>query len=128
MPLLLILYVLAVSGCFPEELRSWEASHFFLLGCWAPGKNTPFKTTMRQHRQRGDRVRSELDYEVNRRAGADIQGLSRKLNLLGEQISDLEDLIRDKPIASEEGAGANARTPSRALASGEREISPEPSA
>jgi len=84
---------------------------------------------MSQNRQDAkDRVRSELDYEVNRRAGADIQGLSRKLNLLGEQISDLEDLIRDKPIASEEGAGANARTPSRALASGEREISPEPSA
>jgi hypothetical protein len=36
---------------------------------------------------------------VNRRAAADIQGLARKLNLQGEQISDLEDLIRGKPIA-----------------------------
>ena len=55
---------------------------------------------MSQNRQDAkDRVRSELDYEVNRRAAADIQGLARKLNLLGEQISDLEDLIRDKPIA-----------------------------
>jgi uncharacterized membrane protein len=55
---------------------------------------------MSQNRQDAkDRVRSELDYDVNRRAAADIQGLSRKLNLLGEQISDLEDLIRDKPAA-----------------------------
>ena len=52
---------------------------------------------MSQNRQDAkDRVRSELDYEVNRRAAADIQGLARKLNLLGEQISDLEDLIRHK--------------------------------
>jgi len=55
---------------------------------------------MSQNRQDAkDRVRSELDYDVNRRAAGDIQGLARKLNLLGEQISDLEDLIRDKPIA-----------------------------
>ena len=55
---------------------------------------------MSQNRQDAkDRVRSELDYEVNRRAAADIQGLSRKLHLLGEQISDLEDRIRDNPIA-----------------------------
>ena len=55
---------------------------------------------MSQNRQDAkDRVRSELDYEVNRRAAADIQGLARKLNLLGEQVSDLEDVIRDKPIA-----------------------------
>jgi uncharacterized membrane protein len=54
---------------------------------------------MSQNRQDAkDRVRSELDYDVNRRAAADIQGLARKLNFLGEQISDLEDLIRDKPV------------------------------
>ena len=52
---------------------------------------------MSQNRQDAkDRLRSELDYEVNRRAAADIQGLARKLNFLGEQISDLEDLIRHK--------------------------------
>ncbi|MBV8585583.1 MAG: DUF1003 domain-containing protein [Verrucomicrobia bacterium] len=53
---------------------------------------------MSQNRQDAkDRVRSELDYEVNRRAAADIQGLAKKLNFLGEQISDLEGLIRGKP-------------------------------
>jgi uncharacterized membrane protein len=84
---------------------------------------------MSQNRQDAkDRLRSELDYEVNRRAAADIQGLSSKLNLLGEQVSDLEDLIREKAIASQDGAGANTRGPSRALASGEREISSGPSA
>src|SRR5437773_3514532 len=50
---------------------------------------------MSQNRQdRKDRVRSELDYAVNRRAESEIQGLARKLNLLGDQMGDLEDLLR----------------------------------
>jgi CRP/FNR family cyclic AMP-dependent transcriptional regulator len=52
---------------------------------------------MSQNRQdMKDRVRGELDYAVNRRAEAEIQGLARKLNLLGDQIGDLEDLLRGK--------------------------------
>ena len=52
---------------------------------------------MSQNRQdRKDRVRSELDYAVNRRAEAEIQGLGRKLNLLGDQVGDLEDLLRGR--------------------------------
>jgi uncharacterized membrane protein len=52
---------------------------------------------MSQNRQdMKDRVRSELDYAVNRRAEAEIQGLGRKLNLLGDQVGDLEDLLRGK--------------------------------
>jgi CRP/FNR family cyclic AMP-dependent transcriptional regulator len=53
---------------------------------------------MSQNRQdRKDRVRSELDYAVNRRAESEIQGLARKLRLLGEKMDDLEDLLRGKP-------------------------------
>jgi CRP/FNR family transcriptional regulator, cyclic AMP receptor protein len=54
---------------------------------------------MSQNRQdTRDRLRSELDYEVNRRAAADIQGLSRKVNLLGDKIGDLEDLLRGRAL------------------------------
>jgi CRP/FNR family cyclic AMP-dependent transcriptional regulator len=50
---------------------------------------------MSQNRQDArDRVRSELDYAVNRRAELEIQGLARKLNLLGEQMGDVEDMLR----------------------------------
>jgi CRP/FNR family transcriptional regulator, cyclic AMP receptor protein len=50
---------------------------------------------MSQNRQdRKDRVRSELDYAVNRRAEAEIQGLCHKLNTVGDKLSDLEDLLR----------------------------------
>jgi uncharacterized membrane protein len=52
---------------------------------------------MSQNRQdTKDRLRGELDYDVNRRAESEIQGLARKLNLLGEKIGDVEDLLRKK--------------------------------
>jgi CRP/FNR family cyclic AMP-dependent transcriptional regulator len=51
---------------------------------------------MSQNRQdMKDRVRGELDYSVNRRAESEIQALSRKLNLLGEQMGDMEGMLRD---------------------------------
>jgi CRP/FNR family transcriptional regulator, cyclic AMP receptor protein len=50
---------------------------------------------MSQNRQdTKDRLRGELDYEVNRRAESEIQGLSRKLNLVDEKIDDIVDLMR----------------------------------
>ena len=52
---------------------------------------------MSQNRQdKKDRVRSELDYEVNRHTHKDIQGVAHKLNLLGDRIGDIEELLRDK--------------------------------
>ena len=51
---------------------------------------------MSQNRQDvKDRLRGELDYAVNRRAELEIQGLARKLNLLGEKLEDVEELVRD---------------------------------
>ncbi len=50
---------------------------------------------MSQNRQdKKDRVRSELDFDVNRRAESEIQGLSRMLHLLNEKIDDLGDFAR----------------------------------
>jgi hypothetical protein len=42
------------------------------------------------------RLRGELDYEVNRRAESEIQGLARKLNLVDEKMDDMADLLRRK--------------------------------
>src|SRR5437879_6525 len=59
---------------------------------------------MSQNRQdMKDRVRGELDYAVNRRAESEIQGLARKLNLLGEKMGDLEDLLRGKAKGGHSG-------------------------
>ena len=61
---------------------------------------------MSQNRQdTKDRLRGELDFDVNRRAESEIQGLARKLNLLGDKLEDVEDLIRGRAAGSA-GAGS----------------------
>ena len=52
---------------------------------------------MSQNRQdMKDRVRSELDYDVNLRAESEIQRLSAKLNLMNDKLGDLDDMLRDQ--------------------------------
>jgi CRP/FNR family transcriptional regulator, cyclic AMP receptor protein len=52
---------------------------------------------MSQNRQdKKDRLRGDLDYDVNRRAHSEILGLAHKLNLLGDRLGDIEDLLRAK--------------------------------
>jgi CRP/FNR family transcriptional regulator, cyclic AMP receptor protein len=52
---------------------------------------------MSQNRQdTKDRVRGELDYDVNVRAESEIQALSNKLNLLSDKIGDVDDLLREQ--------------------------------
>ncbi len=50
---------------------------------------------MSQNRQDSrDRVRGELDYDVNRRAEREIQGVTHKLNVLDDKFGDVADLLR----------------------------------
>ena len=50
---------------------------------------------MSQNRQdKKDRLRGELDFDVNRRAESEIIALSRKVNLLDEKLDDLNEMLR----------------------------------
>jgi CRP/FNR family transcriptional regulator, cyclic AMP receptor protein len=50
---------------------------------------------MSQNRQdKKDRLRGELDYEVNRRAESEIRGLANTLNHVHEKVDDIVDLLR----------------------------------
>jgi CRP/FNR family transcriptional regulator, cyclic AMP receptor protein len=50
---------------------------------------------MSQNRQdKKDRLRGELDYDVNRRAELEIQSLASKLNLIVDKIDDVHDHLR----------------------------------
>jgi len=65
---------------------------------------------MSQNRQdTKDRLRGELDFDVNRRAEVEIQGLSRKLNMLDDKIADIDNFLRDK-LEGPERAGAPVRS------------------
>jgi uncharacterized membrane protein len=62
---------------------------------------------MSQNRQdTKDRMRGELDFEVNRRSESEIQNLTRKLNLIGEKIEDVEELLRERRRGPEGGSAA----------------------
>jgi len=50
---------------------------------------------MSQNRQDAkDRLRSQMDFQVNRRAELEIRGLGKKLNELQDKIDDVEELLR----------------------------------
>jgi uncharacterized membrane protein len=52
---------------------------------------------MSQNRQdTKDRLRGQLDYDVNRRAESEIRDLALKLNRLNEKVDDVEDLLRER--------------------------------
>jgi CRP/FNR family cyclic AMP-dependent transcriptional regulator len=63
---------------------------------------------MSQNRQdKKDRLRGELDYDVNRRAESEIQGLAHKLNLVWEKIGDIEDSMRGPAPGGRSGSSTN---------------------
>jgi CRP/FNR family transcriptional regulator, cyclic AMP receptor protein len=78
--------------------RSWDPYPFILLNLFLSmlaAIQAPVIMMSQNRQDTKDRVRGELDYDVNRRAASDIQGLARKLNLLDDKIDDLGALLRE---------------------------------
>src|SRR5579871_273151 len=79
--------------------RAWDPYPFILLNLilsMLAAIQAPVIMMSQNRQDRKDRLRSELDFDVNRRAAADIQGLAGKLNLVIEKIGDLDDEIRGR--------------------------------
>lgn len=94
------LVVLVVYTCVQVALgrTAWDPYPFILLNLilsMLAAIQAPVIMMSQNRQDKKDRLRSELDFDVNRRAEAEIQGLARKLNLIGEKIDDVEDLLRD---------------------------------
>src|SRR5256886_4550901 len=82
--------------------RAWDPYPFILLNLFLSmlaSIQAPVIMMSQNRQDKKDRLRSELDYEVNRRAELEIQGLAKKMNLLGDKIGDVEDLLRNKLTA-----------------------------
>jgi uncharacterized membrane protein len=82
--------------------RSWDPYPFILLNLFLSmlaAIQAPVIMMSQNRQDKKDRLRSELDFEVNRRAESEIQGLAHKLHLLGDKIGDVEDLLRKQPPA-----------------------------
>jgi CRP/FNR family cyclic AMP-dependent transcriptional regulator len=79
--------------------QAWDPYPFILLNLFLSmlaAIQAPVIMMSQNRQDTKDRLRGELDFDVNRRAESEIQSLSRKLNLLGEKMGDVEDLIREK--------------------------------
>jgi CRP/FNR family cyclic AMP-dependent transcriptional regulator len=78
--------------------KAWDPYPFILLNLFLSmlaAIQAPVIMMSQNRQDTKDRLRGELDFDVNRRAASDIQGLSRKLNLLDEKIDDAVTLLRD---------------------------------
>jgi len=78
--------------------RAWDPYPFILLNLFLSmlaSVQAPVIMMSQNRQDTKDRVRSELDFDVNRRAESEIQALSYKLNLLTDKIGDVEDWLRE---------------------------------
>ena len=87
--------------------KAWDPYPFILLNLFLSmlaAIQAPVIMMSQNRQDTKDRLRGELDFDVNRRAASEIQGLARKLNLLDDKIGDLDDLLRAK-FSSGSGGG-----------------------
>jgi CRP/FNR family cyclic AMP-dependent transcriptional regulator len=82
--------------------RGWDPYPFILLNLilsMLAAIQAPVIMMSQNRQDTKDRLRGELDFDVNRRAEAEIQGLARKLNHLTDKLGDVEDLLRGKMVS-----------------------------
>jgi len=101
--ILLFLSFMVVYSAINVILRAkaWDPYPFILLNLFLSmlaAIQAPIIMMSQNRQDKKDRLRGELDYDVNRRAHSEIQGLAHKLNLMGDRLGDIEDLLREKPI------------------------------
>jgi len=77
--------------------KAWDPYPFILLNLFLSmlaSVQAPVIMMSQNRQDMKDRLRSELDFDVNRRAEAEIQSLSHKLSLVTDKIDDLEEALR----------------------------------
>ncbi|WP_446744660.1 DUF1003 domain-containing protein [Silvibacterium acidisoli] len=76
---------------------SWDPYPFILLNLFLSmlaAIQAPVIMMSQNRQDMKDRLRGELDYDVNRRAEAEIQGLAARLNTLSDKMGDIDDMLR----------------------------------
>jgi len=81
--------------------QSWDPYPFILLNLFLSmlaAIQAPVIMMSQNRQDAKDRLRGELDFEVNRRAESEVQYLSRKLNLVIDKMDDLDDMLRRSKV------------------------------
>lgn len=90
------------------ERSAWDPYPFILLNLFLSmlaAIQAPVIMMSQNRQDTKDRMRGELDFDVNRRAESEILNLARKLNQIGERIEDVEELLRER--SSDANGGDN---------------------
>jgi uncharacterized membrane protein len=77
--------------------QAWDPYPFILLNLFLSmlaAIQAPVIMMSQNRQDSKDRLRSELDFDVNRRAEAEIQSLSRRVTLLAERLDDVAEMLR----------------------------------
>ena len=88
---------------------SWDPYPFILLNLFLSmlaAIQAPVIMMSQNRQDMRDRLRSELDFDVNRRAESEIQTLSHRMSLLMDKVEDVEDSLR-KVLSPSTGANIN---------------------
>src|ERR1700684_4517688 len=98
--IVLFAIVLIVYTCINIALRgkAWDPYPFILLNLFLSmlaAIQVPVIMMSEKRQDKEDRLRGDVDFDVNRRSASDIQGLARKINLLDDKIDDIGALLRD---------------------------------
>ncbi len=87
--------------------QAWDPYPFILLNLFLSmlaAIQAPVIMMSQNRQDTKDRLRGELDYDVNRRAESEIQNLARKLNMLDEKIDDVGVLLRKRSFDGAAGS------------------------
>jgi len=79
--------------------KAWDPYPFILLNLFLSALaaiQAPVIMMSQNRQDKKDRIRSEMDFDVNRHARTELQGVAQKMHSIGEQIADIEELLRDK--------------------------------
>ncbi|HEU5458683.1 MAG TPA: DUF1003 domain-containing protein [Terracidiphilus sp.] len=85
--------------------KAWDPYPFILLNLFLSmlaAIQAPVIMMSQNRQDTKDRLRGELDFDVNRRAEMEIQGLARKLNHLDEKLDDVWDMMKAQSAAKGE--------------------------
>jgi uncharacterized membrane protein len=78
--------------------RAWDPYPFILLNLFLSmlaAIQAPIIMMSQNRQDKKDRLRGELDFDVNRRAHTEIQGLAHKLNVVADRLGDIEEMLRE---------------------------------
>jgi CRP/FNR family transcriptional regulator, cyclic AMP receptor protein len=105
----IVLVIYTVANVVLDK-KAWDPYPFILLNLFLSmlaAIQAPVIMMSQNRQNTRDRLRGDLDFDVNRRAETEIQGLARKLNQIDDKMHDFENLLRRAA-----NTGPNSQAPS----------------